>query len=127
MLLIAGVLGAVAISWFYTLQWVTFISFIPSDEVATFFGLLSFFNNVIQPFGNLIYFSIVQGTNSHPLAFLLTTVPFNVIALLLLSTQASDGAVSACGAGQRRTHGDQNERGCSLRTHEDGTRVGMRR
>ena len=97
LLLIAGVLGAVAISWFYALQWVTFISFIPSDEVATFAGLLSFFNNAIQPFGNLIYFSIVQGTNSHPLAFLLTTVPFNIIALLLLLSVDFKRAMEQCG------------------------------
>ena len=47
-------------------------------------GIFSFWNAIVQPFANLIYFAVVQATNSHQLAWLLTTVPFCTISFLLM-------------------------------------------
>lgn len=84
LVVLAGGLGAVALSWFYSLGWPCFISMIPPDEVGAYNGIFSFWNAIVQPFANLIYFAIVQTTNSHQLAWLLTTTPFCVVSLLLM-------------------------------------------
>jgi MFS-type transporter involved in bile tolerance (Atg22 family) len=84
LLVLAGGLGAVALSWFYSLGWPCFISMIPAEEVGAYNGIFSFWNAIVQPFANLIYFAVVQATNSHQLAWLLTTVPFCTISFLLM-------------------------------------------
>merc|ERR1719240_367448 len=85
MMLLAGALGAVALSWFYSLGWPCFISMIPPEEAGAYNGIFSFWNAIVQPFANLIYFAIVQTTNSHQLAWLITTLPFCVVSLLLMA------------------------------------------
>ena len=78
--------GAFAISWFYSLGWPSFISLIPEEEVGAYNGIFGFVNSVVQPFGTLIYFAVVQSTNSHPLAWALTTAPLSGVALLVMLT-----------------------------------------
>ena len=85
-LLLAGCLGAIAISWFYSIGWASFIVLIPPEKVGAYNGIFSFCNAIPQPFAYLLYLSIVQATNSHRLAWLLTTTPFCAVALVLMMT-----------------------------------------
>jgi len=84
LLLLAGLCGAVSISWFYCIGWPSFVVLIPQEEVAAYAGIFQFCNNIVQPFAFLIYLSIVQATNSHPLAWGCTTTPFCVLSLIIM-------------------------------------------
>ena len=85
-LLLAGVLGAVSISWFYSIGWPSFITLVPSDHVGAYNGIFSFCNAVVQPFALLIYFAVLQATNSHPWAWLVTITPCSSLALVIMMT-----------------------------------------
>ena len=86
MLALPGMIGAVSVSWFYSIGWASFITLVPEAEVGAYNGIFNFVNTEIQPFGTLIYFAIVQGTNSHPLAWALSTTPFCALSLVIMMT-----------------------------------------
>jgi len=85
-LLLAGGLGAFAISWFYSIGWASFIALVPPEQVAAYAGIFAFANAIVQPFATLIYVAVVQGTNSHRLAWALTTTPFCAASLVVMMT-----------------------------------------
>jgi len=82
-LALAGGLGAISISWFYSVSWPAFMTLIPAEKSAKFAGVHTFCSSVVQPGGTGIYFAVVQSTNNHQLAWALTTVPLSVVALVL--------------------------------------------
>jgi MFS-type transporter involved in bile tolerance (Atg22 family) len=84
-LVIAGVVGSVAISWFYSLGWASFASLVPPGQVGQYNGIYTFCGTVVQPIEPAIYNAIVQSTNNHRIA-IATIVPWCVLALLLLCT-----------------------------------------
>ena len=85
-LVLAGLTGAVCISWFYSLGWPCFISLVPPSEVGAYYGIFGLMNTIVQPFATLIYLMTVQSTNSHRLAWGVTITPLSVLALLIMMT-----------------------------------------
>jgi len=97
LVILAGVVGAVAISWFYSLGWPSFCSMIPTEEIGAYNGIFCFWNNAVQPFATLIYFGVVQGTNSHRLAWGITVTPFCALSLVLMCFVNFDKALADSG------------------------------
>jgi len=96
-LVIAGALGAVAISWFYSIGWPCFITLVPPSEVSAYAGIFAFLNAIPQPFALLINSAIVQATNSHALAWAITIVPLSAVSLVLMLLVDYDKGKRAAG------------------------------
>jgi len=101
---LAGGLGAVAISWFYSVAWPGFLSLVPSDEAAAHAGLFAFLNGVTNVVALAINTAIVQATNDHALAWGVTITPVCFLSLLTILTVKFDkGKADAGRAGASAT------------------------
>ena len=81
---LAGLLGSVALVWFYSIFWPTFCTMIPYGHSGEYAGIYYSINNIFSVFGPLIYTAVVQGTNDHRLAWFFTCMPACIVSLLII-------------------------------------------
>jgi len=111
-IVLAGLVGGVALSWFYSLGWPCFIMLVPAEEIGAFGAIYSFGNAIVTPFVTIIYAAVVQATNLHTLAWGVSTAPFCLLSLLLMLTvNFEKGKATA-----RRTDGSMTITDASTKT-----------
>ena len=81
---LAGLLGGTALSWFYSLSWASFVTLIPKGQAGQYSGLHTFVQTIFQPIAPAIYTAVVQSTNLHQVgwAVLLPWCFLGLIAVL---------------------------------------------
>ena len=83
-IILAGVLGGVALSWYFSIGWNCFCMLIPPGQGGHYSGVYSCITTIFSIFGPLIYSAVVEATNNHQVAWAVTCVPSTVIAFALL-------------------------------------------
>lgn len=81
--LLAGVFGAYAFSWFYSMGFSAFISLVPPGQAAAYNGIFVFSSMIVQWVPPAIYGAVVQGTNNHRAAWA-TIVPWSVMGFVVM-------------------------------------------
>ena len=80
---LAGMLGGIALSWFYSLGWASFSMLIPEQHVGSYAGIFQAINTIFAFIGPQIYVVVVQASSSHVLGWA-TTAIWVVIAFIIL-------------------------------------------
>ena len=95
-LIVGGLLGSFALSWYYSNGWPSFIILTPPNQPAQYIGLHTFASNVFFWAEPTIYVAIVQATNNHRLAFA-SMVVWALLGLLLVITVNFEKGKRECG------------------------------
>lgn len=83
-IVLAGLLGGIALSWFYSIGWTAFCTLIPFGQAGQYAGIYHAVNALFTLIGPLIYSAVVQATSNHQLGWLITCLPATLVSLAVI-------------------------------------------